>query len=328
MNDHRNLESNATFIDAPRPVMFQISFALFILSLLVLVFMLGAFSLQTLGMVEYWRSKGPTHGSSRKIRWLLYGMSFNGMVCSALIASVGHLTFLDLMSCQILIKFVVLTYFIMVQLSFLFFLEKAKLVSRFEKGKRFLLLEKLVNLGVLFALPFGLVPISIAFVESAVSIEGYCLFIVPSALTLSFLPANLILAVVLLVIFVYPLWNAGKVDTEHAHFMKTVAVRQARISSLAIIVSTLCLVIFLAFQEFAQYDKRLQYYFVSSTLLTVIDILNLAVCALIMTSIWQPECIRSRTSRHSSKMAASTSPPTSTSKPKSSTPVVLAEPPV
>jgi len=187
---------------------------------------------------------------------------------------------------------------------YIFFIKKAELVGKFERGPIYQWVSFLMFWGTLIAVPFVLLPLCAAFYGGVLTDELICIMVERQLwLAYFFIIANFGISVALLGLFVVPLRNNAKAlsgqNPEVSKHMWHLAYYNARMTFLALCVTT-CSVIFMIIAETLSNQDGPAYNYLMVVALAVImcDMSFNGFTCKMMTNIWVPTYMRKKVHSH------------------------------
>ncbi|KAH9258359.1 hypothetical protein BASA81_003408 [Batrachochytrium salamandrivorans] len=233
---------------------------------------------------------------SRSVALLRISLFCNGVCAAVTVSLVTSIAFsynYALITCQVIAKCTAGCYFMGVLFAYVFLLEKAKLVGKFEIGDAtYRFVFKVAHFGIAAMVPVCCALV-VALTEAKLTPQGRCLQLIPVYLPWTFIAMNVPLSIALLYLFIYPIHkNVSMAGPEQAR-MRRVYANNAMISSLAVCLTFGLMVCYVTMHIFAN-AGHLDHLYTLGLLILAWDVLVLFAATRLTTVIWLPDSVAAR----------------------------------
>lgn len=268
-------------------------FSQFQVSQIVLCFLLAVcLPLETVSFFGY-MSRASKNRSVVLLRVSLYCNGVCAAVTVAFVTSIAFSFDYSLTTCLALTKCTAGCYFMGVLFAYVFLLEKAKLVGKFEIGDAtYRTVFKVARFGIAAMVPVCCTLV-VALTEAELTPQGRCLQLIPVYLPWTFMAMNVPLSIALLYLFIYPIHkNVSMAGPEQAR-MRRVYVNNAVISSMAVCLTFGLMVCYVTMHILAN-AHHVDRLYTLGLLILAWDVLVLFAATRLTTTIWLPDGIAAR----------------------------------
>lgn len=247
------------------------------------------------GLAEFLRNGGDKrhYRDVVSMRVCLFMSGVLSAVAVGFVTTTAFSTQVDPVMCDFLTKSITGSYLIAVLFTYIFLLQKAKLVGKFEVNDRFY--QKVFRIAQ-FAIT-GLVPV--AFIVSEILTYGKvtateaqrCMQLVPMWFLWFFDCGNVLLSITLIYLFISPIHKSVQLAGSDAKEMKRVYIKNATISSLAVVLTFCTVTTFNTLHQLAELHDVDELYTISLAVMCW-DVVILGGAARLTTNIWLPLGLR------------------------------------
>ena len=202
--------------------------------------------------------------------------------------------------CNALTKLMAIGYCLSFEFSYIMLTIRAKIAGRMFTSPRYVACSRATETLAYVFLPVILLPVFFSTTASYANVsDERCILSFPMFILLMFLFGNIIISAIIVGLFLYPILvtarSTGGMNTSASQMFLSVAKINAKVSSFAMLSTTLNGILFCVLTYYAHQNEENIYLLLIAHGLTLIDMVFVSICFRSTMTVWAPKALARRT---------------------------------